>query len=144
MSTTLLGRKEDGRANVTIETVDAFAEAPFYAGGEDSTKKTEDGSPLIRGLKVGTEICGYFRGLRTSKSKNSSGSHSRYICLELGTGDDVERIRLMAPTQLANVLTENDPEMGAYIELTYEGMREASGEGKDYHVYKVSMEKIQH
>lgn len=120
------------RENVKVREItgeDPFREAPFYAAGA--------GTETLNGIAVDTMICGIFRGLRESRTANSSGSKSHYLCMELEGGD---LIRVMAPTQLRNVLTDEKVENGTYIELTYKGEKApVSGEGRAYHLFHVNI-----
>lgn len=129
MSTTTIGTRREDIKKREVTGEDPFRDAPFYAAGE--------GTDTLNGIAEGTVICGLFRGLRESRKANSSGSKSHYVCMELDGGD---LIRVMAPTQLRNVLVDEKVEAGQYIELEYKGLRDpASGEGRAYHLFHVNI-----
>lgn len=119
------------RENVKLREItgdDPFREAPFYAAGK--------GTETLNGIEPETMICGTFRGLRESRQANSSGSKSQYVCLELEGG---EKIRVMAPTQLRNVIEDEKVEVGQYIELIYKGEKTPIGGGRAYHLFQVNL-----
>ena len=128
MNTTTIGTRSEDIKKREVTGEDPFREAPFYAAGS--------GTETLNGIAVDTMICGTFRGLRESRKANSSGSKSHYLCMELTGG---ELIRVMAPTQLRNVLQDEKVEVGQYVELTYKGEKEPSGEGRAYHLFHVNI-----
>ncbi len=96
-------------------------------------------------MPVGGIICGVFRRLAESRKANASGSKSWYVCLEVDMGDgEMQRVRLMAPTQLRNVLTDEKVENGQYLELTYAGRKEPVDGGRPYHVWNVKIGETEH
>lgn len=130
---TTLGKKRDNVKLHDATADDVFKDSPFYAFGE--------GTETLSGLVEGSTICGIMRDLRTSRKANSSGQRSSYVCMELEGG---ERIRIMAPTQLANTI--RDSETGhwniprdSYVELTYKGLREPMEGGRAYHFVEVQV-----
>lgn len=127
-STTVIGSRREDVKKREVTGEDPFRDAPFYAAGE--------GTETLNGIAEGTMICGVFRGLRESRKANSSGSKSHYLCMELDGGD---LIRVMAPTQLRNVLTDENVQPGTYVELEYKGQREPAGEGRAYHLFHVNI-----
>lgn len=127
--TAIIGKRVENQKMREISTEDAFKDAPFYAAG--------NGTETLKGIPVEGVLCGIFRGLRESRKANSSGSKSFYICMETVDG---ERFRVMAPTQLRNVIQDEKVENGQYIELTYKGEKvPASGEGRSYHLFNVAL-----
>lgn len=127
-----LGARKDNVRTREITGDDPFKDAPFYAAGESDSEH-------INAVPVGATICGVFRRLAESRKANASGSKSWYACLELGEGDDMQRIRLMAPTQLRNVLIDEKVETGTYLELTYKGTKEPVDGGRPYHVWNIKI-----
>lgn len=126
--TTIIGKRRENVKTREVTGEDPFREAPFYAAGP--------GSENINGLTEGALVCGIFHSLRESRQANSSGSKSHYVCLEL---EDGQLIRVMAPTQLRNVLEEERVEKGQYIELTYKGQKEPMNGGRAYHLFNVNI-----
>lgn len=132
----ILGRKRENMKTREITGDDPFKDSPFYA----AESKDGKGSEHINEVPVGGTICGVFRRLAESRKPNASGSKSHYICMEVETGEgEFERIRLMAPTQLRNVLTDEKVESGTYLELTYAGTKEPVDGGRPYHVWNVKI-----
>jgi hypothetical protein len=122
MSTTTIGTRRDDIKKREVSAEDPFRDAPFYAAGYKGDK--------MNPINVGDLICGTFHSLRSSKS-----SDAQYLCLELGNGD---LIRVMAPIQLRNTLTNEGVEKGQYVELEYKGMIEPTNEGgRSYHSFDV-------
>lgn len=126
----ILGKPRD--ANKMQTRQDPWAEAPFYAAGE---QKSEN----ITGLMEGDAICAVYHGLRRSKV----GKKSNYLVLET---EDGQKLRLFAPNQLAGSFVNRETgeariPIGTYVEITYRGMKPHPEGGDDFHSFDVLVPK---